>query len=67
MQLILESCHVVLGYDLGMDMILDRVVLGRETECIPSHGIQHIIALHPALSYGLFFIRYDPKYHSSTD
>ena len=50
MQLILESCHVVLGYDLGMDMILDRVVLGRETECIPSHGIQHIVALHSALT-----------------
>ena len=50
MQLILESCHVVLGYDLGMDMILDRVVLGRETECIPSHGIQHIITLHSALT-----------------
>ena len=50
MQLIFESCHVVLGYDLGMDMILDRVVLGRETECIPSHGIQHIIALHSALT-----------------
>ena len=50
MQLILESCHVVLGYDLRMDMVFDCVVLGRETECIPSHGIQHVVALHSALT-----------------
>ena len=50
MQLIFESCHVILGYDLGMDVIFNCVILGRETECIPSHGIQHVVTLHSALT-----------------
>ena len=50
MKLILETSHIVLGYHLGMDMILDRIVLGGKSEGIPTHGIQNVIALHSSLS-----------------
>ena len=38
-KLLLKTLHIVLGDDLGMNMILYRIVLGRETESIPSHRI----------------------------
>ena len=37
-----------------MDVVLDRVVLGRETEGVPADGIQDVPALQPALArYGI--------------
>ncbi len=49
-KLSLEPLHIVFGHDSGMDMVLDSVVLRGQAEGVPAHGIQYIIALHPALS-----------------
>ena len=50
MKLLLESGHIILCHDPGMNVILDRIVLRGETERIPPHGIEHIISLHSSLS-----------------
>ena len=50
MQLILKPCHVILGHDPGMNVILNCIVFRRQTKGIPAHGIQHVIALHSSLS-----------------
>ena len=50
MQLFFETCHIVLGNDLWMYFILDRIVLGRQTKGIPAHRIQYVVALHSSLS-----------------
>ena len=49
MELALEALHIVLGHDPGVDVILDRVVLRGQAEGVPAHGVEHVIALHPAL------------------
>ena len=33
-----------------MDVVLDGIILCGKAESIPSHGIEHIVALHPALA-----------------
>ena len=38
------------GDDLRMDMVFDGVIFGGQAEGIPPHGVQNIVALHPALS-----------------
>ena len=50
MKLRLETGYIILGHDLGMNVILDRIVLCGKAKSVPSHGIEHIIALHPSLS-----------------
>ena len=50
MELLLETGNIILGYDLGMDLILDGIVLCGKSECIPAHGEKNVISLHTALS-----------------
>ena len=50
MQLVFETGHIIFGYDLRMDLVLDGKVLCGQTESIPSHGIQYVVALHSSLS-----------------
>ena len=44
--LLAEAVHVLLRGDGGMRAGLDRVLLGREAEGVPSHGMQDLEALH---------------------
>ena len=46
LELALEACDVLLGNLCRMNMVLDGKVLSRQTECIPAHRIQHVVALH---------------------
>ena len=50
MKLPLEALHIVLGDDLGMNVVLYGVILRGKPEGVPSHRIQNVIALHPALA-----------------
>ena len=43
---------------LRMNLILDRIVLGRKTECIPSHRIQ----VHCIPAFCAFLLRYPEPY-----
>ena len=45
-ELALEACDVLLGNLCRMNMVLDGKVLSRQTECVPAHRIQHVVALH---------------------
>ena len=45
-----EVIHVVLGHDGGVDVVLHCEVLGRQTKSIPSHGVQHVVAVLAALT-----------------
>ena len=42
--------NVIFRYDLRMDVIFDRIVLGRKSECVPAHGIQYVVAFHSSLT-----------------
>ena len=46
LELTLKACDVLLGHFRRMDVVLDGKVLGRQAERIPSHRVQHVIALH---------------------
>ena len=50
MKLIFESCHVLLCYDLRVNLVLDRIVFSWKSECIPSHWIEYVVSLHSSLS-----------------
>ncbi len=45
-----KPLHILPGDDLGMDVVFDRIVLGRQAKRIPSHRIEHVVALQPALA-----------------
>ncbi len=49
-QLAFEPIDILLGHDLRMNMIFNGKILSRKAECVPSHGIQNIVALHPPFS-----------------
>ena len=57
MQLCLKARHVVLRNDLRMNVVLDGVVFRGQAEGVPTHGEQHIVALHTALSCQYFDTR----------
>ena len=44
LQLALEAGHILGGDDLGVDVVLQGVVLGRQAEGVPAHGVQDIAA-----------------------
>ena len=46
LQLLAEVIDIALGYDGGVDMILDGKVLRRQAESVPADGVQHVVALH---------------------
>ncbi len=50
MKLALETLHIILRHNSGMNVVLDGVVFRGKAKCIPSHGIEYIVALHPALA-----------------
>ena len=50
LELLLKACHVIFGDNLGMDMVFDCKVLGGQTECVPAHRVQDVVALQTALS-----------------
>ncbi len=50
MELSLEAFHIVFGHDPGVDVIFDGIILRGKTKCVPAHGIEHVVALHPALA-----------------
>ena len=50
MQLALKTGHIVLGHDLRMNVVLNRIILRGKTKCVPAHGIKHVISLHPPFS-----------------
>ena len=50
LELLGEVCNVVFRDNGRMDMVLDGIVLGRQTERIKSDREQDIVALHPALA-----------------
>ena len=43
-QLALEAGHVLGGDDLGVDMVFQGVVFSGQTESVPAHGVQDVIA-----------------------
>ena len=45
-QLLFEACDVVVRHGFGMDAGFDGEVFGRKAECIPTHRIEHVVALH---------------------
>ncbi len=49
-QLGLEVGDVLLGKFGGMDVVFDGVVFGGQAEGVPPHGIEDVVALHPALA-----------------
>ena len=49
LQLCFETCHIILRYFFGMYFIFNGVILCRQSKRIPSHRIQYVVALHPAL------------------
>ena len=49
MELALKAFHIVLRYNLGMNVVFDRIVFRREPKGIKAHGIKHIVSLHPPL------------------
>ena len=50
LQLAAEVVHVVLGDDGRVDVVLHGEVLGGQTEGIPAHGVQHVVAVLTALA-----------------
>ena len=50
LELSLEACDVVLCYNGGVYLVLDGEVLSRQTESVPAHREQHVVALESALS-----------------
>ena len=44
LQLALEAGHVLGGHDFRVDVVLQGIVLGRQTKSIPAHRVQDIIA-----------------------
>ena len=50
LELGLKVCHILRGDDLRVDVVFDGEIFGGQAKGIPAHGVQHIIALHPALS-----------------
>ena len=50
MKLALKTRHIIFRHNLRMNVVLDRIVFRGQTESIPAHGIEHIVALHPPLS-----------------
>ena len=50
LDLLFKPGDVLLGHLGGVDVVLDGVVLGGQAEGVPANGVQHIVALHPALS-----------------
>ena len=46
-QLFLHGGDVLHGAVLGMDARLYGVILGRQTESVEAHGLEHLIPLHP--------------------
>src|SRR5262249_40963579 len=55
LELPLEFRHVLARSDRGMLAALDRVLLRGQTECVPTHRMQHVEAAHP------FVARYDVR------
>ena len=49
-QLLAEVRNVLLRHDAGMHVVLDGVVLGRQTKRVVADGIKHVVALHAALA-----------------
>ena len=50
MQLILKMLYIIFSNNLGMNLILDRIVFRRQTKSIPSHWIKHVVSLHSSLT-----------------
>ena len=50
LELAAEMVHIALGDDGGVDVVLHGEVLGGQTEGIPAHGVQHIVAVFTALA-----------------
>ena len=50
LQLLAEVVDVLLRYDGGVNLVLDGVVLRRQTEGVPADGEKDIAALHAALA-----------------
>ena len=44
LELALEAGHILGGDDLGVDVVFQGVVLGRQAEGVPAHGVQDVIA-----------------------
>ena len=44
LELALEAGHILGGDDLGVDVVFQGVVLGRQAEGVPTHGVQDVIA-----------------------
>ena len=50
LDLLFEAGDIVLGYNLGVNVVLDGIVLGRKSERVPADRIENVVALQPALS-----------------
>src|SRR6516165_8218063 len=50
LQLTLELDHVFTGGNCRMLTGFDRVLLRRQTKCVPAHRVQHIEAAHPLIT-----------------
>ena len=50
LQLLAEVVHIVLGDDGRVDVVLHGEVLGGQTEGIPAHGVEHVVAVLTALA-----------------
>jgi hypothetical protein len=56
-ELAADVVDVLLGVDPGMGLLLDGVVLGRQAEGVPAHGMQHDVAVQLA----------EPRQHVAQD
>ena len=50
LELLPEVVNILLGDDGRMDVVLHGEVLGGQTESVPAHGVQHIVAVFTALA-----------------
>ena len=50
LELLTEVIHILLGDDGRVNVVLHGKVLGGQTEGIPAHGVQHVVAVLAALA-----------------
>jgi len=49
-ELLFEARRVLIDGDARTDLVFDGVIFGRQSKGIPSHRVQHVIALHAAIA-----------------
>lgn len=50
LKLFLVALDILGGGDFRVDLIGDRIILGRQSECVPSHRMEHVISFEHLLA-----------------